>query len=302
MSMNNLRKPLVSFITVNYNGYDDTAELIDSIGRIIQTVSYEIVVVDNASANDEGLRLQTDFPDVNVVLSEKNLGFAGGNNLGIKHACGTYLYLINNDTYFKSDSIALLIARLESDARIAIVCPKIIFADDEQTIQFAGYTPLSAVTLRNRLIGFGEKDEGQYDEGYFSPYAHGAAMFLEMETIRSVGYIPECYFLYYEELDWSEIINKANRLIYYEPLATIYHKESRSTGRNSKLKTYYLTRNRLMFAVRNRKGISKTGSLCYQFLLAFPKAQIKYMFEGRMDLMKASLRGVKDFLYKKEGI
>ncbi|MGL5636147.1 MAG: glycosyltransferase family 2 protein [Bacteroidales bacterium] len=302
MSMNTLRKPVVSFIMVNYNGYNDTAELIDSIGRIIQTVSYEIVVVDNASVNDEGLRLQSDFPHVNVILSEENLGFAGGNNLGIKHACGTYLYLINNDTYFKSDSIALLIARLESDTRIAIVCPKIIFADDEQTIQFAGYTSLSAVTLRNRLIGFGEKDEGQYDEGHFSPYAHGAAMFLKMETIRSIDYIPECYFLYYEELDWSEIINKSNRLIYYEPLATIYHKESRSTGRNSKLKTYYLTRNRLIFAVRNRKGISKTASLCYQFLLAFPKAQIKYMLEGRMDLMKASLRGVKDFLYKKEGI
>ncbi|MGL5690440.1 MAG: glycosyltransferase family 2 protein, partial [Bacteroidales bacterium] len=98
MSMNTLRKPVVSFIMVNYNGYNDTAELIDSIGCIIQTVSYEIVVVDNASVNDEGLRLQSDFPHVNVILSEENLGFAGGNNLGIKHACGTYLYLINNDT------------------------------------------------------------------------------------------------------------------------------------------------------------------------------------------------------------
>lgn len=302
MSKNNRIKPLVSFITVNYNGYTDTVELIQSIDRLIHTVPYEIIVVDNASNNNEGKLLKANYPFVKVIVSDKNLGFAGGNNLGMKNASGTYLYLINNDTYFKSDSIPKLISRLESDKRIAIVCPKIIFADDEETIQFAGYTRLSGITLRNNLIGFGEKDLGKYDVGGYSPYAHGAAMFLERETLNTIGYIPECYFLYYEELDWSEIIYKNNRLIYYEPSSTIFHKESRSTGRSSKLKIYYLTRNRLIYAMRNRKGFYKIGSVCYQFLLAFPKAQIKYLIGGRFDLMRASLRGVKDFLYKKEGV
>jgi GT2 family glycosyltransferase len=104
-------------------------------------------------------------------------------------------------------------------------------------IQFAGYTPLSSITIRNRAIGCGEEDKGQYDTPHPTPYAHGAAMMVKREAIEKVGLMPECYFLYYEELDWSMMMTRAGYDIWYEPACTIFHKESQSTGQNSPLRT-----------------------------------------------------------------
>lgn len=84
--------------------------------------------------------------------------------------------------------------------------PKIRFADPPRPIQFAGYTPLSKITLRNGLVGFNREDDGSYDTPHETPYAHGAAMMVRRETIEQAGEMPELYFLYYEELDWSERI------------------------------------------------------------------------------------------------
>ena len=220
-------------------------------------------MVDNGSRADEGSVLQQRYPWITVVRSSKNLGFAGGNNLGIKAAHGKYLYFINNDTLLKTKGekcelrseffFQPLIDRLESAPHIGAVCPKIRFSWDNNPIQYAGYTPLSSVTLRNQPIGFGEDDCGQYDKPHPTPYAHGAAMMVKREAIEKAGLMPECFFLYYEELDWSMMIRRAGYDIWYEPACTIFHKESKSTGQNSPLRTYYITRNRFLFARRNIK-------------------------------------------------
>ncbi len=94
----NSAQPDISVITVNYNGYHDTCEFIDSWVNTVTSVPYEIIVVDNGSTANEGLLLQQKYPSVHVIRSEQNLGFAGGNNLGIKSAKGNYLFLLNNDT------------------------------------------------------------------------------------------------------------------------------------------------------------------------------------------------------------
>ena len=103
----------------------------------------EVIVVDNASKNDEASEIERLFPHVNVIKSKKNLGFAGGNNLGIKAAHGKYLFIINNDTIFKDFNVQSLIDRLESSPMIGIVCPKIRFAWGNNPIQYAGYSKLS---------------------------------------------------------------------------------------------------------------------------------------------------------------
>ena len=144
-------------------------------------------MVDNASQNQEADIISQKFPHVKVIRSDKNLGFAGGNNLGIKAAQGRYLFLVNNDTIFKDFNIQSLINRAESSDKIGVVCPKIRFAWKPQPIQFAGYTELSMITIRNRAIGFGEEDHGQYDTAHPTPYAHGAAMLIKREAIEKVG-------------------------------------------------------------------------------------------------------------------
>ena len=141
----------LSIVTINYNGLEDTCELIDSIPF---NNDLEVIVVDNASKEDEACIISKRYPHVIVIRSNQNLGFAGGNNLGIKEAKGDYILLINNDTIFKDFNIDNLIERLESSEKIGIVCPKLRFAWGNNPIQFAGYTSLSKITLRNKAIGF----------------------------------------------------------------------------------------------------------------------------------------------------
>ena len=282
----------LSIIIINYNGLKDTCELIDSIPF---NNDMEVIVVDNASTQDEAGIIAEQYPHVKVIRSQKNLGFAGGNNLGIKEAKGKYLLQINNDTYFKKFSIDSLIERLETSDRIGIVCPKLRFAWGNNPIQFAGYTPLSSITVRNQAIGFGEEDHGQYDTAHPTPYAHGAAMLIKREAINKVGLMPECFFLYYEELDWSMMFTRAGYEIWYDPACTVYHKESQTTGQNSPLRTYYITRNRLLLVKRNYKGINKYLSYIYLTGIVAPRDIIKYTFQGRLDLVKAVYSGIKTF-------
>ena len=283
----------LSIITINYNGLKDTCALIETIPF---NDKMEVIVVDNASTKDEVSAIQKIFSYVNVIRSDKNLGFAGGNNLGIKAANGKYLFLVNNDTIFEEFNVLALIDRLESSDKIGIVCPKIRFAWGTNPIQFAGYTPLSKVTVRNQAIGFGEEDNGQYEIAHPTPYAHGAAMLIKREALEKVGLMPECYFLYYEELDWSMMFNRAGYQIWYEPACTIYHKESQTTGQNSPLRTYYITRNRLLLVKRNYKGFNKYLAYGYLIGLVVPKDLLKASLKGQFEILKATLKGIHDFI------
>ena len=252
-------------------------------------------MVDNGSTKDEAIILQERYPNIKTIRSDKNLGFAGGNNLGIKAAKSKYIYLINNDTIFKDFNPQVLIKRLESSPKVGMVCPKIRFAWDNNPIQFAGYTLLSPITVRNKAIGFGEEDKGQYDTPRQTPYAHGAAMMIKREVIDKVGLMPECYFLYYEELDWSMMNTRVGYEIWYEPASTIYHKESQSTGQNSPLRTYYITRNRLLLVKRNWTGATKYLSYIYLILVVATRDTLKYAFQGHFSLSKAVIKGIFNF-------
>lgn len=284
----------LSIITINYNGLADTCALMETIP--FNDEALEVIVVDNASTKDEASILEQRYPQVKVIRSHKNLGFAGGNNLGIQAARGKYLFFINNDTVFEHFNIRPLIARLESAKQIGMVCPKIRFAWGNHPIQYAGYTPLTPITMRNRSIGFGEDDHGQYDIPHPTPYAHGAAMMVKREAVEKAGMMPECYFLYYEELDWSMMIRRAGYDIWYDPQCTIYHKESQATGQNSPLRTYYITRNRLLFNHRNNKGINRLLSFLYLTAVVAPKDILKYLFQLRPDLAKAVAKGIVHFI------
>lgn len=289
----------LSIITINYNGLKDTCALLETIPT---RQDIETIVVDNASYEDEASIIEGRFPHVRVIRSNKNHGFAGGNNLGIEAAHGKYLFFINNDTVFEGEwKVDQLISRIASTPNIGMVCPKIRFAWGMKPIQFAGYTPLSRFTIRNRSIGFGETDQGQYDTAHRTPYAHGAAMLTTREAIAKVGLMPECYFLYYEELDWSMMFTRAGYEIWYDPSCTIYHKESQTTGQNSPLRTYYITRNRLIFAKRNLSGVHRLITYLYLTTVVMTRDLILNASHGRIDIMKATLHGAIDFLNKQQG-
>ncbi len=291
-----------SIITINYNGVNDTCGLIETLP--LDDTSIEVIVVDNASQNDEATLIEQRYPQVKVIRSTQNLGFARGNNLGIQAAQGKYLFFLNNDTLLKGEGLEInserflqpLIDRLESSKKIGMVCPKIRFSWGSHPIQYAGYTPLSRITMRNRSIGFGETDNGQYNTAHPTPYAHGAAMMVKREVIDKAGMMPECYFLYYEELDWSMMIRRTGYDIWYEPATTVLHKESQSTGQSSPLRTYYITRNRLLFVRRNNKDLSRYLSYVYLIGIVAVKDILKFTVQRRLDLAQATMKGIRHFL------
>ena len=298
---------IISIITINYNGLKDTCELMDTLP--LDDASIEVIVVDNASRDDEASIIEKRYPQVKVIRSKQNLGFAGGNNLGIEASCGKYLYFINNDTLLHlPDSPSIkpkhgmqtdlkhLVDRFESNPQIGMISPKIRFTWGQNLIQYAGYTPLSRITLRNHAIGFNESDYGQYDMARPTPYAHGAAMMVSRAAIDKAGMMPTCFFLYYEELDWSMMIHRAGFDIWYEPSSTIYHKESQTTGQDSPLRTYYITRNRLLLVRRNSPFPWRYLSYLYLIFVADMKGLVKSLSTGRLDLAKAILRGVWHFI------
>ena len=286
----------LSIITINYNGLKDTCELLGTLP--LEDNSLEVIVVDNASKENEASIIEQRYPMVKVIRSPQNLGFAGGNNLGIKAAHGRYMFFLNNDTVLRhqTSDIRPLINRLESSDKIGAVCPKIRFSWEHHPIQYAGYTPLSPITMRNHAIGFGEDDHGQYDTPHPTPYAHGAAMMVKREVIDKAGFMPECYFLYYEELDWSMMIRRAGYDIWYEPACTIYHKESQTTGQASALRTYYVTRNRLLFVRRNNRSHTIYVTYLYLIIVVAGKDLLKHLLQRRTDLAKATIRGILHFV------
>ena len=291
-----MESPTISFITICYNGFKDTCKLIESLLDKIHSISYEIIVVDNASRENEAEKIRALYPTVITIRSDVNKGFSGGNNIGLRVAKGKYFFLINNDTYIESDNITCLIERLESRPEIGGVSPKIRFAFPPQNIQFAGYTPLSSITLRNEGIGFGCPDDGRFDTPHTTPYLHGAAMMVKREVIEKAGMMPEIFFLYYEELDWCTHITRVGYELWYEPRCTVFHKESQSTGQLSALRTYYLTRNRLLYAWRNLDGSRRFLSIAYQMTVAAGKNGISFLLKGHPELLTSTLKGISAFI------
>ncbi|WP_297900525.1 glycosyltransferase family 2 protein [uncultured Parabacteroides sp.] len=299
----------VSIITINYNGLKDTGEMIEAF-KAHETFPYEIIVVDNASRDPEEYAiLKERHPAVRVIRSERNLGFAGGNNLGISHASGDYLLFLNNDTLIDRPVLENLVKVLDLNPRIGGVSPKIACWPDKKRLQYAGSTPMSPVCLRNESIGFGQIDKGLFDRSRETAFTHGAAMMIRTSDLKKFGKMPEFYFLYYEELDWCVQIKRAGLAIWYEATATVYHKESMSVGKQSPLQVYYHTRNRLLFAKRSiDKRDERIYSYIYQTLVAFPKRFLAYLRKGRFQLLGALSKGLinglvainKDMDYGKE--
>ncbi|MDD3272783.1 MAG: glycosyltransferase family 2 protein [Bacteroidales bacterium] len=291
----------LSVITINFNGVNHTLEMLKSLRHNITGYSFECIVLDNGSANDESVLLKREFPEFDIFRSDINLGFAGGNNLCIARAKGKYLLFINNDTIFQDNSIVDLISFMDHHSNIGACSPKILFNDPPDTIQFAGFTDISRFTLRNSAKGFMEKDNGQYDIPEKTFFLHGAAMIFRRDVIDIVGPMPEEYFLYYEEMDWSESVKRAGFELWYIPISKVIHKESSSIGAESPQKKYYITRNRLLFAKRNRKRGAFIIFFIYFLLIACTKDIIIAILKGRINIVFSIICGCVDFINSKYG-
>ncbi len=243
----------VSIITVNFNQTELTCALLESIRRQDYR-DVETIVVDNASQDDPRQVFLTRFPEIKYIHSAKNLGFAGGNNLALSEATGEFLFFVNNDAEIEPGCIARLVELLQNTPNAGIVSPLICYhpasagsAGQPTVIQYAGMPRVNPITGRSRMAGAGEKNQGQYPEPFATGYAHGAAMMVPKSALKAVGPMREDYFLYYEEIDWCERMHQAGYGVWVEPRALVWHKESMTMSTLGNSKTYYMTRNRILF-------------------------------------------------------
>lgn len=283
--------PLVSIISINFNQPAVTAEMIESV-RKVSYPNVELIIVDNASSKGNVDELKTEYPEIILIKSKENLGFAGGNNLGIKQSKGEYILLLNNDTEVDPGFMEPLIAKFQSNPSIGAISPKIYFHHTPNMLQFTGISEISKYTTRSEGWGFGKMDQGQFDEDKETYFAHGAAMIIPRKVIEEVGMMAEIYFLYYEEMDWGQRIRNAGYKIFYVHNSKIFHKESVSTGKESPLKTYYMNRARIIYMRRNVKGFDLLIAFMYQNFIAIPKNLVMYLVKGKMILFKAYVRAV----------
>ncbi|MBT1702579.1 glycosyltransferase family 2 protein [Chryseosolibacter indicus] len=283
-------RPAVSIITINYNQLQHTLDLLASLEHVTYP-NVEVIVVDNCSVQDPTAEIKRLYPKVTVLRSETNLGFAGGNNLGIRSSKGDYLLFLNNDTEVDPGFLEPLVEMFEQHPNAGAASSKLIYYNSGNTIQYAGSTMLNPFTGRNKVIGWMEKDNGQYDTLRETALAHGCSMMVPRKVIEQVGLMPELFFLYYEEIDWCQSIKRAGFKIYFVPQSKVFHKESMSVGKKSTLKTYYMTRNRLLYMRRNSAGLHKTLALLFFMFFSFPKNLITYLKQRETDHIKAFWRG-----------
>jgi GT2 family glycosyltransferase len=283
----------VSVITVNFNQSMVTEALLDSIQNKNTYANLEIIVVDNGSKINPVHEWNTKYTMVKFIRSDTNLGFAGGNNLGIKEATGKYLFFVNNDTEFTEHLVDQLANTMDEHPEIGMISPKIRYYGQPDTLQYAGFTEMNYYTARNKCIGQFEKDAGQYDHlTGETGYIHGAAMMVRREAINKVSLMPEAYFLYYEEMDWCEQMKQAGYKIWINMQALIYHKESVSVGSKSGLKEYFMNRNRILFIRRNCSFFTRSIFWVYFIFIVTPRNLISYVKNKQWKFISIFLKAI----------
>jgi hypothetical protein len=292
-------------IILNWNRAKDTIECIKSLQKIKENL--EIVVVDNASVDDSVLKIENSLKSTkfkfSILRNDTNLGFAEGNNVGIKYALkngANYVMVLNNDTIVDKNIVFEFLLAAKENPKAGVFSPKIYFApgfeyhkkrykktDQGRVIWYAGgIIDWNNVYGINR--GVDEVDSGQYENVETLDFATGACMFLRASALREVGLFNKLYFMYLEDADLSLRFKKCGWEVLYVPRARLWHKVAQSSGIGSGLNDYFLTRNRINFAVNYAPLRAKAAVI---------KESFKLWKKGR----PWQRRGARDFYLGKFG-
>lgn len=236
----------VAVVILNFKVKEETIRCIASVKKSDYR-NIEIIVVDNNSGDGIEERIKN-IKDVLFIQSKENLGYTGGNNLGIKKGLengADYIFVLNPDTEVGKTVIGSLVSEAEKE-QAGIVGPKILFSDKETIWYAGGILDLANVLGRHR--GVDEQDKGQYDTIEKTGFVTGGAMFVKSDVFRKIGLFDEKYFMYLEDSDFCYRAKKMGYKILYNPKAVIYHENAKSAGLGSSLQDYFITRNRMLFA------------------------------------------------------
>jgi GT2 family glycosyltransferase len=285
--------PRVCIIVLTWKTYDVTRDCLCSLRKLDYT-NIEIVLVDNGSGDGSAEKLASEFPEVRLIKNEKNLGFPGGNNVAIRDALQRnpdYFLLLNNDTLVAPDFLSKLVKVAESDDKIGIVNPKILYFDPSDRIWFAGgyYKRWwSAAKIR----GENRRDVGKYDGTTEISFVTGCAFLIKTSVVRQIGLLDEVFFLGLEDLDWSVRALQAGFLAFYVGSAVIWHKASYTAKKylGKPARDFYRTRNSILLARKHVPfiywplfllSLGKYVAYCSAgYLLRAEPKRVKEMYRG----------------------
>jgi hypothetical protein len=219
--------PPVTCIVLNWNGWQDTIECLEALRQCTYT-NLTTVVADNGSTNDSVARIKAARPDILLLESSKNLGFAAGNNIGIRHAIAhgaEYVWLLNNDTQPAPDALTALIVKAMTDDRIGAVGSVCYYADSPATVEaWAG-------ARVNLWIGYGRNSTKPREDGWFHSL-NGTSILVSTAAIKDAGLLDEGFFLYWEDTEFCLRLRKRGWRIAAAPGSRILHKVHGSTAGN----------------------------------------------------------------------
>lgn len=257
-------KPQVAIIILTWNQRDVTLECLASIEELDYPAErLHIIVVDNGSADGTSRAIRQRYPSVTVISNGENLGFAEGNNVGIRHAlqkAPDYVMLLNNDTVLDPSMLNELLAVIESAPTIGIVGPKMLYFDRPDVIWCAG-NRIDWRTGETTRLYAEQHDPGSDEEPREVDFITACAICLRREVIEAIGLLDPRFFIYYEETDWCRRAHAAGWRILYVPRARLWHKVSAAMGVASPATEYYMTRNMLLFLTKHRRGLKRWCSL-----------------------------------------
>lgn len=291
----------VFIVILNWNRAKDTIDCLKSISKMKKTdLEVTSVIVDNGSADNsvsEIKKYTKGNKSFEFVLNKSNLGFAEGNNRGIRYALDNgadYVMVLNNDTLVDRDLLTELMKVATSDPKIGALCPKIYFAPgfefhkdrydkkvSGRVIWYAG-GKIDWQNVYGSSRGVDEVDNGKFDKIAETDYATGACTLLKAEALREVGVFDKRYYMYYEDTELSQRLKAYGWKVVYVPGGLVWHKVAQSSGIGSDLNDYFITRNRLLFGMKYAPIRAK---------LALVRESIKFLFSGR----KWQRAGVIDF-------
>ncbi|MCH7492339.1 glycosyltransferase family 2 protein [Patescibacteria group bacterium] len=278
---------VVYIIIINWNGFSDTKECIESLLKVEGT-NYKVVLVDNGSKNFEGRRLKGIFPSIKLISNEKNEGFCKGNNTAIyyclkKEDCG-YIMILNNDVVIEKDFFKPLLKELEKNPK-SIVSPMILdYSNPEKVQTMGGKLFLGGVYHIGK-----NRRRNEFTEVVYPDSVSGACFMSKREAFEEVGLFDEQFFAYLEDLDWSVRANKCGYKLFTVPSSVIYHKHSQST-KDSYMKVYLIAKNNILFARKNLSGIKKTIFIINSVIVGFVVNVIKYK---KLFFIKEFVRGIR---------
>ncbi len=298
--------PSVAIILINWNGYEFTSQCLRSL-RGLTYEQYQVIVVDNASTDGSFDALKDEFRDAVFLQNNSNLGFAEGNNVGMRYAVAqgfSFICLLNNDTEVEPDFLTQLMEAIDEKPAIGAVQPKILYNQQRKIIWNAGgiFNPWLGTSS---TIGVNQLDTGKYNEQRTVDWITGCCILLPCDTLKEIGLLNKEFFAYFEDVDWSFRIKARGKSLIYVPDSIIYHEAGMSTKAKLKGKEGYVSplvhylniRNQFFILRLYSKGVYFPSAWAFQCFKVFAHL-IYFAVRGRVEKFKSVLTGVMHGLVK----